>query len=280
MAEQYTTRPERTTERTSWRGMAGNYNVPDYSIIAPLDRVRWASVLAGLFTTLSSLVFFTVLGIAIGLSTFDANNPDNFGLGAGVYGAISALISFFLGGWMSARTTAVAGTGNAILNGAMVWLVAIPLIVNILGTGVGTLLGTATDVATAAAGAAAEVAAPLADDAAAAVIDGETGALGAQGDAGVQATTVPGAVDAPPVATAVTGVEGAVQDAQQQLQNIDAQDVEAAARDLSGPAWGALLALGLSAGAAILGGLAGRRSMPTEVVTEDATTTDVRTTPR
>ncbi|MBI5669601.1 MAG: hypothetical protein HZC41_16485 [Chloroflexi bacterium] len=267
MAEQYSTRPERTAERTAWRAMAGNYSVPDYSVVAPLDRVRWASVLAGLFTTLSALVFFTVLGIAIGLSTFDANNPNNFGLGAGVYGAISALISFFLGGFISARTTAVAGTGNAILNGAMVWLVAIPLIVNILGTGIGTLLGTATDVATAAAGAAAEVAAPLVDDAAAA--------------ANAQATTVPGAAEVPPVqATVATGVEGAVQDAQQQLQNVTPQDVEEVARDLSGPAWGALLALGLSAGAAILGGLAGRRSMPTEVVTEDATAPEVRTTPR
>lgn len=264
MAEQYTTRPERTTERTGWRAVAGDYSVPGYSVVAPLDRVRWASVLAGLFTTLTSLVLLTVLGIAIGLSTFDANAPNNFGIGAGIYGAISALISFFLGGWMAARTAAVAGSGNAILNGVMVWLVTIPLMVNILGTGIGTLLGTATEVATTAAGAAAQVAAPLVDDAASA--------------ANAQATTAPGtgdtdAANVPPVqATVASGVEGAVEGAQQQLQSVTPQDVENAARDLSGPAWGALLALVLSGGAAALGGLAGRRSMPTQIMTEDATT--------
>ncbi len=280
MAEQYTTRPERTSETARWRAMAGDYNAAGYSVVAPLDRVRWASVLAGLATTLTAMIFFAVLGIAVGLSTFDANNPTNFGVGAGIYGAISALISFFLGGWMAARTAAVAGSNNAVLNGVMVWLVTIPFIVNILGAGIGTLLGTATEVATAATGAAAQVAAPLVEEAAntqATAVAGtdNTGATGAQ------ATTVPGdaAATLPPVqATVVTGAQGAIEGAQQQLQNVTPEDVENAARDLSGPAWGALLALVLSGGAAALGGLAGRRSMPTEVVTEDATTPRTTTT--
>ena len=109
---------------------------PDVSVVSAMDRIRWSSILAGLFTVLASLTILTVFGIALGLSTFDANQPQNFGIGAGVYGIISALIAFGLGGYMAARTTAVAGRGNAILNGAMVWIVTIPLIVNLLGSGV------------------------------------------------------------------------------------------------------------------------------------------------
>jgi hypothetical protein len=243
MAERERMRAERTT--TAWEGV----DSPSVSLTAPLDRVRWSSVLAGLFTTLASLIVLTVLGIAIGLSTFDAQNPDNFGIGAGIYGAIAAIISFALGGYMAARTTAVTGEGNGVLNGAMVWIVAIPLIVNLLGAGIGTLLGTATDLAATAATTAAEVAAPVVQEAAEDVA----------ADPAAQATAVEGAE------AVATQAQGAVAEVQEQVESITPQDVENVARDMSGPAWGALLALALTLAASALGGLAGTRRLPTEV---------------
>lgn len=126
--------------------------VPDrVSLTAPLDRVRWAAVLGGLFTVLAALVVLTVLGLAIGLSTFDANNPSSFAFGASWWGIITAIIAFALGGFLAARSAAVAGPGNGILNGAMVWIVTIAVIVNLLTAGVGTLLGVASDAAVTAA---------------------------------------------------------------------------------------------------------------------------------
>src|SRR4051812_31164139 len=80
------------------------YETDVNATITPTDRVRWAAILAGLFTVLAALVFFTVLGLALGLSTFDANNPRGFAIGAGIYGIISALISFALGGFIAAKT--------------------------------------------------------------------------------------------------------------------------------------------------------------------------------
>jgi hypothetical protein len=220
----------------------------DVAVVSPVDRVRWSSVLAGLFTVLASLAVLTVFGIALRLSTFDANQPQNFGIGAGIYGIISALIAFGLGGYMSARTTAVAGRGNAILNGAMVWIVTIPLIVNLLGSGIGTLLGTATDVAATAANTAAQVAAPVVGQAAEEVAN----------DPAAQATAVTGAEGV------ATQAQGVVEDVQAQVEAIDA-------RDVSGAAWAALLALGLTAAAAVIGGLAGVRTHPTDVVVADRT---------
>lgn len=251
MTDQYTTRQRSATEeRTGWTGTDADY-APTRTIMSPLDRVRWSSVLAGLFTVMATLIVLAVLGVAIGLSTLDANNPRALGIGAGIYGAVSALIAFALGGYMASRTAAVAGSGNGVLNGAMVWVVTIPLLVNILGNGVGSLLGTATDLAQTAVTSAAQVAAPAVGQAAQAVATnpaaGATAVSGAQG--------------------AATAVQGAVQDAQTQLQNVSPQDVNNTARNLSGPAWTALLALGLSAAAAALGGFVGRRSVPTEIAT-------------
>jgi hypothetical protein len=249
MAEAYrtTVAPRMDTKANS------RVDYPDLSLVSPMDRVRWTSILAGLFTMLATLTVLTVFGLALGLSTFDANQPQNFGIGAGIYGVISALVAFGLGGYMSARTTAVAGRGNAMLNGAMVWIVAIPLIVNLLGSGIGSLLGTATDVATTAASAAAQVAAPVVGEAA------EVIATTPQ----AQATVASGAE------AVATQAQSVVQDIQTQVENIDAQDVEQAARNVSGAAWAALLALGLTAAAATVGGYLGVRTHPTDVAVLD-----------
>lgn len=217
---------------------------------APLDRIRWSSVLGGVLTFFASFVVLTVLGLAIGLSTFDANNPDDFAIGATIYGSLNAIISFFLGGFVAAKTTAVAGTGNGLLNGAMVWIASIALIVNFLGAGVGSLLGTAGSIAQTAVTSAADVAGSVADDAAAAI------------EANPEAVQ-----DA--AATAEAGIEAAVEDVQEAIADVDAQDINEATRDVSPAAWTALLALGLTAAASILGGILGKRNLPTDVAVMD-----------
>jgi len=117
----------------------------------PMDRIRWGAVLAGLVTALSTLVVLSLLGLAIGLTTYESGDQlSNFGIGAGIWGAISTLIAFLLGGWVAASTAAVRGRSNALLNGAMVWAVAIPLILYLLGSGVGSMMNMATDAAAAA----------------------------------------------------------------------------------------------------------------------------------
>ena len=58
------------------------------------DLVRWGPVIAGLFAALATLASLTVLGLAIGLSSYTAGDQaSSFGIGAGIWGAISALIA-------------------------------------------------------------------------------------------------------------------------------------------------------------------------------------------
>ena len=201
---------------------------------APRDRVRLASVVAGLLTTIATLIVLSVLGIAIGLATFDANAPSPIGLGVGIWGGISALISFGLGGFVAARSSATAsGPRNGILNGAVVWMAALFLIVLLLGNGIGSLLGVAGSVASTAVTAAAPVAAQAAANPVAVA---------------TAANAAPAAGSA--VSTTVANVKAQVTPAR----------VEQTAQDVSKGAWGALLSLGLSAAASLIGGALGSRA--------------------
>jgi len=92
----------------------------------------------------------SILGLAIGLTTYETGDQlRNFGLGAGIWGAVSTIVAFVLGGWVAAHSAGVRGRSNALLNGAMVWAVAIPLIMYLLGSGAGSLMNTATNAAAA-----------------------------------------------------------------------------------------------------------------------------------
>jgi hypothetical protein len=199
------------------------------TLVNPIDRVRWGPILAGLFATLSSLVVLSLLGIAIGLSSYDAGDPlSSFGIGAGIWSAISTLLAFAIGGWLAAKTAATRGRNNGLLNGAMVWVVAIPLILYLLSTGVGSLLNMATDAAAAGA------------SAAAAGLEAVPGGAAAAGDA---------AANAQAQATAVAG-------------QVNPETAETAAENSSPAVWGTLLALLLGLAAAAMGGLIGARPTP------------------
>ena len=128
------------------------YEAPDVHVEnrveAPIDRVRWGSILAGLFAALSTLALLSLLGLAIGASTVDgADQARDYGIGAGIWGGLSALLAFLVGGWVAARTAAVRGEGNGMLNGAMVWAVAIPLLLYLLGSGLSALVGAGAEAA-------------------------------------------------------------------------------------------------------------------------------------
>jgi hypothetical protein len=125
-------------------------------VVTPTDRVRWPAIIAGLVTALSTLAVLGVLGSAIGASAYDpGDSARNFGIGAGIWGILSVLIAFFIGGWLAARSAAVAGRHNGLLNGALVWAVAIPLMAYVMAGLVGRAVDTGVQAGAAAADAAA-----------------------------------------------------------------------------------------------------------------------------
>ena len=217
------------------------YSAPDVNVsataVTPTDRVRWGSIIAGLFAALSTLAVLTVLGIAVAGSSYDpGDNARNFGIGAGIWGAISMLLAFFIGGWLAARSAAVSDRNNGLLNGAMVWVVAIPLMLYMLMGGINSLFRTA----------------------------GSAVATGTQA-----AATAAGAASTDPVnrqrmedqaQTASAKLEATTQQAQQKMQEITRPaNQEKAADTTAKGAWGTLVSLLLGLAAAAVGGLAGSR---------------------
>ncbi len=207
-------------------GSASTVVTPTYG-----HRLSWGAIFAGLVTALGVMVLLSVLGLAVGLSSVDSDDqPGNFGLGAGIWGGISALIAFFVGGWMAGWARPTGHTAGGLTQGVVMWMAAIVLLVYMLAGGVGSLLRTAGNVA----------------------------ATGVQA-AGASANAV---ADDPQMRQEVTAATQEVTDQvqstiEQARQKVTPQNVERVADAAAGGAWGALISLLLTLGASAAGGYVG-----------------------
>jgi hypothetical protein len=208
----------------------------------PTDRVRWGPIVAGLFVALSTLAVLTVLGVAVGLTAWDpGERARDYGWGAAIWSGVSALIAFFVGGLVAARSAAVRGTNNGLLNGFMVWATAIPLMIYLIGGGIGMAATTgaraAGDIASAGANAVGNAASnPQLTEQARREVNQNGGA----GNVADQA-------------------RDAGRQVQEQVQR-NLPSSEQAANVGAKAAWGTLIALLLGLAASAVGGLVGARS--------------------
>ena len=112
------------------------------------DRVRWGPIVAGLVTALTSLLLLGLLGLAVGLTVVNAGTaaaqggpPPETGRNSAIWGALSALLAFGLGGYLAAKTAAIFDRGWGALNGALVFLLAVPVTLWLASMGLGSVLG-------------------------------------------------------------------------------------------------------------------------------------------
>lgn len=201
---------------------------------SPGDVVRWGPIVAGVVTAFTVLLFMTVLGIALGLSALgEENTSQNWGTAAGIWGGLSLLMAFFVGGWMAGRSAVPGLDRNGLLNGFV--------------TGAATLLLLLWLATTALTGALGFFAGTV------------TGLAGAAAPAAIEAVTS-GAIPAP------TAVADEVAQAVQNPENVvpaQADEAVQAAADSAaakaGPgAWGTAIAILLAIGAAAVGGMVGQ----------------------
>jgi heme A synthase len=107
------------------------------------NRVQFGPILAGILTAIATLLILTVLGLAVGSSALEPrDNGETIGTAAAIWGIASALIAFFLGGWVAAKTAAVAGAGSGLINGLMVGAAILAIVLWLTGSGVSGILGT------------------------------------------------------------------------------------------------------------------------------------------
>lgn len=109
----------------------------------PKNLVQWGPIIAGVATTVASMILLTILGLALGASVLEPREAgESVSTFATIWGAASAIISFFLGGFVAARSASVIGGGAALLNGFLVGATVMLLVLYMIGAGLGNLFGT------------------------------------------------------------------------------------------------------------------------------------------
>jgi len=93
--------------------------------------VEWAPTWGGMFVSLGVLLLLSALGVAIGVGAGAT--------GVAIWGAISVIIAFFVGGWFCGRTLNFANSLVSAAHGLLVW--AVSVVFAIVFTVTTTLLG-------------------------------------------------------------------------------------------------------------------------------------------
>ncbi len=108
--------------------------------VVPRDSARWGAIWAGLIATLATFVLLELLAFSVGILGTIAESPGAGGFSAWVT-AIIGVIAFFTGGSVAGMTSVIRGAAPGIVNGLLVWGLAVVLIVLLSSLGVGQLFG-------------------------------------------------------------------------------------------------------------------------------------------
>ncbi|HTE06312.1 MAG TPA: hypothetical protein VK824_08965 [Planctomycetota bacterium] len=97
-------------------------------------RVHWSAVIVGALVTLAALVVLGLAGVALGggvlgVSPRDIDDWHRVGWGAVVLTVLGAFFASAAGGWVAGRIAGLRLAEPAMLHGAVVWLVAVPLLI-------------------------------------------------------------------------------------------------------------------------------------------------------
>ena len=145
-------------------------------------RLSWGAIFGGTVAALSLWVLLYALGLALGLSTVEPDDPGSVrssGIFTGIYGLIAPLIALFVGGLVAGRVSGFFDRGSDFIHGLLMWGMT-----TLAGTWlVATLLGSVIS-GVASAGKAAVQAGGAA---AGALAEGAQGAAGLPGTLGIDA---------------------------------------------------------------------------------------------
>lgn len=113
-------------------------------------RISWGAVTAGAAFTLAAMITLSLLGGGIGLLAAPGASGAGIGVAAGVWLFLTAVLSYFGGGWIAGRLTGIPNISESVIHGVVMWafttVVTLLLLTTALGRGlssVGHLFGSA-----------------------------------------------------------------------------------------------------------------------------------------
>jgi hypothetical protein len=107
--------------------------------------VKWSAVWVGALTAFGLVLLFGLVGIALGAHLLGPEHRvvdvKKLSIGALIFSICGAFFSFVIGGWVAAKIAGILHSEPAMLHGAIVWLVAVPILVTAAGLGATSFLG-------------------------------------------------------------------------------------------------------------------------------------------
>jgi hypothetical protein len=107
--------------------------------------VNWSAIWIGTLAALAVALIISLIGAALGAhqlgSAAKIAKWSDVGLGALVFAVLGAFFSFVAGGWIAGKINGYRHAETDMLHGAIVWLVAVPILVVLAALGGGTPFG-------------------------------------------------------------------------------------------------------------------------------------------
>ncbi len=107
--------------------------------------VRWSAVWVGALASISAVVIFGLIGVAVGAHLVGPEHRvvdlKKIGLLTLGFSVFSAFLSFVIGGWVAGKIAGIRRSEPGMLHGAIVWLVAVPVLVLLAGLGASSYFG-------------------------------------------------------------------------------------------------------------------------------------------
>jgi hypothetical protein len=107
--------------------------------------VAWSAVWVGALVALAAALIIGLIGVALGAHELvpprRVVRVRDFGLGAALFSVAGALLAFGAGGWVASKIAGVRRAEPAMLHGAIVWLLAVPILLVLAALGAGGYFG-------------------------------------------------------------------------------------------------------------------------------------------
>lgn len=95
---------------------------PDRNTVSP--RLEWGAIFGGGVAALGIAAMLYALGLALGLSWIDPQDPSSLrpsGIFSGIWLVVVSLVALFVGGYVAARGAGVMSRGPGALHGLVMW---------------------------------------------------------------------------------------------------------------------------------------------------------------
>jgi hypothetical protein len=112
---------------------------------ADLQQLKWGPIWAGMLMALGVFFLLSLAAIAAGVQAAPGADEDDLGMVAVVATSAIALVSFFLGGFVSSWSAGLADPGRALLNGFLVWTLWLAIVIVLAAMGFGAIVGAMGD---------------------------------------------------------------------------------------------------------------------------------------